>query len=72
MQIISNRGGLPETSKSAIRLKDLSSRELFKEIEKIILDKNKLLKLQKLNYKNFTFNHEYISNLIDNLRDSFL
>ncbi len=69
--IISNRGGLPETSKSAIKLKELSSKELFNQIEKIILDKKKLIKLQKLNYKNFIFDHQYISNLIDNLRNSF-
>ncbi len=69
--IISKRGGLPETSKSAIKLKDLSSKELFKEIERLILNKNKLIKLQKLNYKNFSFNHEYISNLIDLIRRTF-
>ncbi len=69
--IISNRGGLPETSRSAIKLKELSSNELFKQIEKIILNQHKLVKLQKLNYKNFIFDHKYISNLIDNLRNSF-
>ena len=69
--IISKRGGLPETSKSAIKLKELSSSELFQEIEKIILNQNRLIKLQKLNFKNFVFDHEYISNLIDNLRNSF-
>ncbi len=69
--IISNRGGLPETSKSAIKLKELSSNELFNQIEKIILNKKKLEKLQRLNYKNFIFDHNYISNLIDNLRNSF-
>ncbi len=69
--IISNRGGLPETSKSAIRLRELSTKELFRQIEKIILDKKKLKSLQKLNFKNFVFDHKYISNLIDNLRNSF-
>ncbi len=69
--IISNRGGLPETSQSAIILKELSSKELFKQIEKIILNKKKLINLQKLNYKNFVFDHKYISNLIDELRSSF-
>ncbi len=69
--IISNRGGLPETSKSAIKLTELSSDELFHQIEKIIINKKKLLGLQKSNYKNFIFDHEYISNLIDELRSSF-
>ena len=70
--IISNRGGLPETSKSAIILKNLSSKEIFSEIEKLILDKKRLLKLQKLNFNNFIFNHKYISAIIDNIRDEFL
>ena len=37
--IISNRGGLPETSSNAIILKNLSSDELYKTIENLILDK---------------------------------
>ena len=69
--IISNRGGLPETSKSAIILKKVNSNEIFDEIEKLIINKNKLISLQKLNYKNFTFNHKYISKIIDNIRNEF-
>ena len=46
--IISNRGGLPETSKSAIKLKELTSEELFHQIEKIIIDKKKLLEFTKI------------------------
>ncbi len=69
--IISNRGGLPETSKSAIILKKVNSSEIFNEIEKLITNKNKLISLQKLNYKNFTFNHKYISKIIDNIRNEF-
>tara|TARA_B100001121_G_scaffold296882_1_gene302745 strand:+ start:70 stop:2181 length:2112 start_codon:yes stop_codon:yes gene_type:complete len=70
--IISNRGGLPETSKSAIILKKLSSKEIFDEIEKLIKNKYKLLHLQKENYKNFIFDHKYISKIIDNVRNEFL
>ena len=62
--IISGRGGLPETSRSAIILKKLSSHEIFLEIEKLILDKKKLLNLQLKNYRNFVFNHRYISSLL--------
>ena len=40
--IISNRGGLPETSTNAIILKNLSSDELYKTIENLILDKKRL------------------------------
>jgi len=66
--ITSNRGGLPETTSESILLKTLSSLEIFKEIEKLILDKKRLKKIQILNYKNFKFDHKYISNLIDNIR----
>ena len=66
--IISNRGGLPETTKNAIILKELSTKELFIQIEKLILDKKKLLQYQKLNFKNFIFNHNYISKIIDDIR----
>ena len=70
--IISNRGGLPETSNNAIILKNLSSEELYRTIENLILDKKLLQKSQKLNYKNFIFDHKYISNLIDEIRATFV
>ena len=70
--IISNRGGLPETSTNAIILKNLSSDELYKTIENLILDKKLLQKSQRLNYKNFIFDHKYISNLIDEIRATFV
>ena len=44
--IISNRGGLPETTKDAIILKELSSEQLFFEIEKLIKDEKNYLKLK--------------------------
>jgi len=69
--IISNRGGLPETSNNAIILKNLSSDELYKTIENLILNKRLLQKSQRLNYKNFIFDHKYISNLIDEIRATF-
>ena len=70
--IISNRGGLPETSNDAIILKNLSSNELFNKIESLINDKKNLRTVQKLNYNNFIFDHRYISNLIDKVRATFV
>ena len=70
--IISNKGGLPETSSAAIIIKKLDSRTLFKVIDQLILNKKKLLTVQKNNYSNFLFTHKYISSIIDNLRESFL
>ena len=45
--IISNKGGLPETASDAIIINPLSVNNLFKNIEKLILDKERLLFLQK-------------------------
>ena len=70
--IISKRGGLPETSSVAIKLKELSSQSLFNEIEKLIKDKKKLLTLQKESYKRFKLTHKYVSKLLDKFRDQFL
>ena len=67
--IISNTGGLPETTKSGIILKSLSKKELVTAMEKLIIDKKKLLRTQKDNYKNFKFTHNYISNLVDTIRE---
>ena len=50
--IISNKGGLPETTRDAIILNPLSSNNLFKAIEQLILDKKKLLILQQKNHAN--------------------
>ena len=66
--IISNKGGLPETSSNAIKLKMLTNACLFNEIDKLINDKKKLLSVQKKNYLNFKYTHKYISNIIDNIR----
>ena len=70
--IISNKGGLPETAKSGIILKNLNSQTLFNEIEKLILNKKRLLSIQKDNYKNFILTHAYVSKIFDILRDSHI
>jgi len=69
--IISNRGGLPETSKSAIKLKSLTSKSIQYEIERLINNPKLLLKKQKENFNNFIFEHKYIATIIDNVRDQF-
>ena len=68
--IISNSGGLPETTNSAIILKSLDKFELTKLISNLIEDKKKLLNFQKKNYKNFVFTHKYIGDLIDTIRQN--
>ena len=69
--IISDKGGLPETSSSAIKLNSLSSEQIFIEIEKLIKNKNKLISTQKKNLKTFKFDHDFISSLIDNVRSQY-
>ena len=70
--IISNRGGLPETTKNALVLESLTVNNLCKNIEKLIKNKKLLLKQQKLNYLNFKYDHKYISNLIDTIRNNLI
>jgi len=70
--IISNRGGLPETSKSAIILKYLNEKNLYKKISELIDNPKKLLKFQKNNYNNFYLTHKFVSNILDNLRKKFI
>ena len=69
--IISNKGGLPETAKDAIILKPLDSSTLFKSLDELIINKKKLISLQKKNHLNFKFTHKFIANIIDSIRASF-
>ncbi len=66
--IISNKGGLPETITDGIILKKLNSISIYKEIKNLILNKKKLLKLQKNSLNNFYLDNKYSSSLIDNYR----
>ena len=70
--IISNKGGLPETSAGAIVLKSINSKKLFNEINKLISNKILLRNSQKLNLKSFYLTHNFVANLIDKTRNSFL
>ena len=70
--IITNRGGLPETSKSALIIKHLNTKRLFTAIETLILDKKKLRKLQYDNYKNFNFTPNLIAKKIELIRENLI
>ena len=48
--ILSNKGGLSETSKYHIKLKNSDINNIFKEINNLVLDKKKLSKLQKKSF----------------------
>ena len=68
--IISNKGGLPETTSEAIILKNLTVKSLYSSINKLIIDKKKLLSVQKKNYNNFSLTHSFVAKIIDNIRKS--
>ena len=70
--IITNKGGLPETSSSAKIINNLNVKNLFTEIENLILNKKLLQKLQVKNYKEFKFTPDLISKKIDQIRKSLL
>ena len=70
--IISNKGGLPETITNGVILKNLSVKNLYKEIQNLI-KKNTLRKsIQKLSIKNFYLTHKYVAKLIDQIRNQKL
>ena len=70
--IISNRGGLPETSDHSIILEKLNSSELFKEIEKLIINKKYRNKIQSEGFKNVKHTIKENSILIDNIREDLV
>ena len=70
--IISNKGGLTETTNHALILKNINENEIYKKIKFLILNKKKRLKLQKDTYRNFYLTNDYVSKLIDELRVSTL
>ena len=68
--IISNRGGLPETITNGRILKNLTIKEIYRNIEDLIKNSNIRKKYQKLSYKNFYLSHEYVSEQIDKVRNN--
>ena len=70
--IISNRGGLPETITNGVILKQLDVKNVTKEIENLIKKKDYRKELQNLSIKNFYLTHNYVSKLIDQIRDQKL
>ena len=69
--IISNKGGLPETITDGVILNKLSVSNIYKNIKNLIINKKKLTDIQKKSYKNFYLDNKFISEKIDNYRNSF-
>ena len=70
--IISNRGGLPETSDHSIVLKKLNSSELFNTIENLIINNKFRHKIQNNGFKNVKHLIKENSALIDDIRDELM
>ena len=68
--IISDKGGLKETTDYAIILKNLTSNELYSEIKKIIINNKKRKILQSLGRKNVKHLISDNTKLIDQIRES--
>ncbi len=69
--IISNKGGLPETITDGIILKKLTVSSIYKNIKNLIINKKKRTDIQKKSYENFYLDNKFISEKIDNYRNSF-
>ena len=68
--IISNRGGLPETTDHCVILKTLNSKELYNEIKKLIVNNKFRKNLQINGFKNVKHLIKENSNFIDKIRES--
>ena len=66
--ILSNKGGLSETSKYHIKLKNLDVNNIFKEINNLILDKKKLSKLQKKSFFDYKIFIEKSAKIFDEIK----
>ena len=66
--IISNKGGLPETTDHCIILKRLNAKELYIEIKKLILDKRYRKNIQINGFKNVKHLTKVNSKFIDDIR----
>ena len=67
--IITNRGGLPETTTYPVLINKLTVSTLFSKINYLIINKSIRKNIQKTNYKNFKFTNKFINNQIDALRN---
>ncbi|MDA7802052.1 glycosyltransferase [Candidatus Pelagibacter sp.] len=70
--IISDKGGLKETITDGIIIKKNSVTNIFNAIDHLIINKKKLIHLQKKSYENFYLTNKFACNLIDTYRSKLL
>ena len=70
--IVSNRGGLPETTDHSIILKKINHLELYKKIDQLIKNKNLRKKIQLKSYKNVKHLIKDNTIILDKIREEIL
>ena len=70
--IITNKGGLKEASPKALKIRNLTVKNVENLIKKLIQNEKFKKSLQKKIYKNFYLSSSYISNKIDNYRSKII
>ena len=70
--IISNRGGLPETTTDALILRNINEVSLYRLIKKLITNKKLRKNLQQNSIKNFYLTNSFVSKKIDTIRTNIL
>jgi glycosyltransferase involved in cell wall biosynthesis len=70
--IISNRGGLPETTDHRLILKNLSKKQLYQDIKKLIINTRLRKKIQSEGLNNIKHITKDNSVVIDNIRESLI
>ena len=70
--IVSNRGGLPETTDHSIILKKINHGELYKKIDQLIKNKNLRKKIQLKSYKNVKHLIKDNTIILDKIREEIL
>ena len=68
--IISNKGGLTETTNHGVILKKIDDLNLYKELKKLITDKKERKRIQKLSRKNIKHTILQNTKIIDQMRES--
>ena len=70
--IISNTGGLSETTKNALVIRNITEDNLYKKIVFLIKNYKFRNNLQRLAHKNFKLTNENSTNLIDKIREKLI
>ena len=70
--IVSNRGGLLETTTNCLILKEINTMSLYILIKKLIIDVKLRYNLQINSIKNFYLTNTFVSKLIDDTRDKLV